>query len=154
MYNQELFSIISNNLQTNGSNYSKNEVFSTISILVLLCITEIYQGNEMKSFANNSEGKASINNNNNNNNNTNNLGNLLGQFQGNDNKNALEQMLPLLLSALGGNTNTGNLDIGNILSLINNIKPRQNINHEEDNNSNELDNQEKIDEDKKKNQAE
>ncbi|MFW6281558.1 MAG: hypothetical protein ACOC1O_02030 [bacterium] len=145
MYNKDLFSIISNNLQ-NNNNYNSNEIFSMLGILVLISITEIYQSNYTMTKNENKIEKAA-----NDNNNFSNLGNLLGQLQGGNN-NGLEQMLPLLLGALGGsNTNSSNLDIGNIISMINKMKPKQNQEQENEYNNSEVDNEDDfIEEDKKK----
>ncbi len=158
MNNNQLYSTISNNLQKNSNNYSNNEIFGLLSIMVLLEITRIFQTDVKSLPESNSEPKqnnilSSLGN-------IGNIGNLtglLGQLQGNSNGdggNNLQQMLPLLMGALGGNNGSGDMDIGKITNIMNALKNSQGNNNKEEhiNVENEEISQENIDDgnDKKK----
>ncbi len=158
MINKQLYSTISNKIQKNSNNYSNNEIFGLLSILVLLEITGIFQTDVKSLPESNSEPKqnnilsslGSMGN-------VGNLAGLLGQLQGNgnggDGGNNLQQMLPLLMGALGGNSGSGDMDIGKITNIMNALKNSQSNNKEEHINvENEEISQEDIDDgnDKKK----
>lgn len=117
MDNKKLYSIIANNLQKNSNNNSANEIFGLLSILVLLEITEIYQETNLvlPEKRKQSSPMGNIGN-------LGNLAGLLSQLQGSEeSNNNIQQMLPMLMSALGNN-NTSNLDLGKITNLLNSIK--------------------------------
>ncbi len=138
MINNQLYSTISNNLQKNSNNYTNNEIFGLLSILVLLEITGIFQTDVKSLPESNSDSKennilSSLGNIGN----VGNLTGLLGQLQGNgsgngDSGNNLQQMLPLLLGALGGNSGSGDMDIGKITNIMNALKNSQGDNSKEE----------------------
>ncbi|NLM97931.1 MAG: hypothetical protein GX175_10065 [Halanaerobiaceae bacterium] len=140
MDNKRLYSIITNNLQKNSNNYSANEIFALLSILVLLEITEIYQ--ETKHVLPEKRKPyspiANLGN-------LGNLAGLLSQLQGSEENNSIQQILPMLMSALGSN-NTSNLDPGKITNLLNSLKKEAS----EINNDQVIDIQENDDENNKK----
>lgn len=115
MDNNQLYTIISRNIEENSSNYSSNEIFGLLSILLLLEITEIFQVNQaqLREKGQSHPGPAGINN-------PANLISLLSQLQGSGEGSNLKQVLPLLLAALG--TNKGNLDLGQISELLSSLK--------------------------------
>ncbi len=158
MNNNQLYSTISNNLQKNSNSYSNNEIFGLLSILVLLEITGIYQ-TDVKSLPE-SDSNSKQNNMLSSLGNISNVGNLtslLGQLQGNgngdgDGGNNLQQMLPLLMGALGGNSGSGDMDIGKITNIMSALKNNQGNNSKEEhiNVENEEISQDDIDDDNDK----
>lgn len=153
MNNNQLYSTISNNLQKNSNSYSNNEIFGLLSILVLLEITGIYQ-TDVKSLPE-SDSNSKQNNMLSSLGNISNVGDLtslLGQLQGNgngDGGNNLQQMLPLLMGALGGNSGSGDMDIGKITNIMSALKNSQGNNSKEEhiNVENEEISQDDIDDD-------
>lgn len=116
MSNNKLFTTITNIIQQNGNKYSGNELFGLLSVLVMAEIIGIYKSN-VKIDQNNNQNNPSSDD-------TGNIGNLaglLGQFQGGNSNNNLQQMLPILMGALGGNNNSNDLDINKISSLLKSI---------------------------------
>ncbi len=123
----KLYTTISNNIEENNNKYSSNEIFGLLSVLALLEITEIFQLNysRLPEKQQNLPAPAGINN-------PANLITLLSQLQGGAEGNSnLKQLLPLLLTVLGGN-NRGNLDLNQIGELLNSLKNNREKNNNEE----------------------
>ncbi|MFW6389670.1 MAG: hypothetical protein ACOCZT_01015 [Halanaerobiales bacterium] len=134
-----LTNTVMNFIQKNSNQYEKNELFSILSLLSLVQITDIYQKNTTSVISN----EDSLNSNSDSESPLSNLSSfgdissLLGQIKGNGKGNNLQQMLPILMGALGGNNN--NLDMSKLTNLLQNLNQNQKTQTDDntDNNHNE-----------------
>ena len=124
-----LLQMLNNILQQKSNELDSNEIFSMVSLIVLSRIIDNFVSENNISLpqnVNNKDSDAEVDSaqvpaNNN-------IANLLNQLQGagQDGNNAnIQQMLPLLLSALG---NGGSNNLGGIMNLLQNSKKPQNNN--------------------------
>ena len=120
MDNDKLISDLTALIQEKGSRYNNNQLFGLLSLVLLIKISEIFHSSSetipalKEKDANNN--LASLGN----------LAGLLNQLQGNSkNGNNLQQMFPMLLSMLGGGSNS-NPDLTGLINMLNSSKPQEN----------------------------
>lgn len=119
MISNRLLSIITNTIQKNSNNYSSNELFGLLSLILLIQIVDIFEEKSSSSIpevsnstpSNNIGNLASLGN----------LSGLLAQLQGNGDGKNLQQMLPMLIGALSNGGSNSGIDMGNISKLVQSI---------------------------------
>ncbi len=119
MSENQLLTVLTTILQQKGTKLKNNELFSILSLILMMEISDIYKRDigtktiESK-VADKKSNLPSLNN----------IAGLISQFQGNDKDNAsnnLQQLLPLLTGALGGGNNDS-LDIGSLLQMLKSVQ--------------------------------
>lgn len=144
MSDNRITGIIANFIQKKSDIYSSNELFGLLSLLLLIQISDIFKASvKLPESKNQQTNQSSLGN----------ITGLLSQLQGGRDNNNLQQMLPMLMGALGGSGGNNNLNMNNIASLLKNLntgkKTSQENNEEEYKDEEDIENTQEIPDKKK-----